>query len=182
MPSPRSPGPRPAARQQDAEGPAAHDARARHGLTGTLVREPPVRPLAAGMPLITRWKIMSGHEPYPSNGPRRSLTRSLALLPPRSRARRSCAPERVRARRPCGAAVARRRAPPCPEAPPGRPQAFRATSSRASPRSRVRGKHLHRSVAAQAGQHDLQLLRGRPTSVPASLAQPRLLLRSSGPS
>jgi hypothetical protein len=96
---------------------------------------------------------------------------------PRFRARRSCDPERARARPPCAAASVRPGAPPCWRAVPDPPPAAgRGSRSTASPRSRVAADLLHRTIAAQAGQHDLDLLLRRPAPVLALLAQPHLLV------
>ncbi len=116
-----------------------------------------------------------GSEPRATSSPERatrSLTPSPAMLPPRSRARRSCARAPAPARGPVGAAPARLPAPPCPEAPPGRPPAAsHARSGRISEISCSRQTSFtERSLRNPAST--ISSFCGRPTPVPPSLAHP----------
>src|SRR3954471_2394833 len=107
----------------------------------------------------------------------RCLTPTPARVFPRSPARRSSARAPAPVRRPCGAARAHRGAPPC------RPRLAAALEQLLPPAvvERLRDRMLttdllHLAVAAQAGQHDLDLLLRRPAPVLALLAQPHLLV------
>jgi len=98
------------------------------------------------------------------------------MLPPRSPARRSCDQEPAPSGRSASSAPARPDAPPCRQAPRVLPPAAsRATSSRASPRSRASGTAFDRHVAAQPREHDLELLLDSERPVLTLLAQPDLL-------
>src|SRR4051794_5945070 len=95
------------------------------------------------------------------------------MLPPRSRARRSCGPAPAPARAPSVAALSRLSLLPAGEPLPSGLEQLIAPAVEERLRDRVLAADLpHRAVAAQPGQHDLELLLRRERPVLPLLAQP----------